>query len=119
MGSNTTGKQPGGATGKGFVKGDPRINRNGRPKAFDTLRAEAQRVAEEYVETKDGKKKQRVIKILEDMARNPKLYVDFLQIAYGKVPQSIELPLGGEGDYKLTVEVVQVAKPSEQDKEKE
>ena len=44
--SNTTPKQ-GGVTGKGFTKGDPRINRNGRPKSFDQLRALAQQIAHE------------------------------------------------------------------------
>ena len=39
--------QPGGITGKGFVKGDPRINRKGRPKSFDALRALAQEIAHE------------------------------------------------------------------------
>ncbi len=30
-----------------FTKGDPRINRNGRPKSFDALRALAQEIAHE------------------------------------------------------------------------
>jgi PBSX family phage terminase large subunit len=34
-----TEKLQGGITGKGFVKGDPRINRNGRPKKFDQWRS--------------------------------------------------------------------------------
>ena len=36
-------RKPGGK----FVKGDPRINRNGRPKSFDALRALAQEIAHE------------------------------------------------------------------------
>ena len=44
--SNTdanTGKVPGGP----FRKGDPRINRKGRPKSFDQLRSLAQEIAHE------------------------------------------------------------------------
>ena len=32
---------------KPFVKGDPRINRKGRPKSFDALRSLAQEIAHE------------------------------------------------------------------------
>lgn len=38
----------GGITGKGFVKGDPRINRKGRPKSFDALRARAIEISAAY-----------------------------------------------------------------------
>lgn len=39
-----------------FVKGDPRINRKGRPKGFDQLRALAQQIAAEVGATDaDGK----------------------------------------------------------------
>jgi len=32
-----------------FTKGDPRINRNGRPKSFDGLRTLARQIALEFV----------------------------------------------------------------------
>jgi hypothetical protein len=47
-------KTPGGITGKGFVKGDPRCNRNGRPKGFDELRRVAQQIVGEDVIWADG-----------------------------------------------------------------
>ncbi len=44
----------GGITGKGFVKGDPRINRGGRPRTFDAARALALKVGNEPITNKDG-----------------------------------------------------------------
>jgi len=44
-----TEKKAGGVTGKGFVKGDKRINRRGRPRSFDALRQLAQTIAHEDI----------------------------------------------------------------------
>ena len=81
-----------------FVKGDPRINRNGRPKAFDALRAVAHELANEIAKDKsgnpvkiDGKEVTVAEMILNQMARDPKQRAEFLEIAFGKVPIGIEL----------------------------
>jgi len=84
--------KPGGVTGKGFVKGDPRINRKGRPKSFDALRELAQQIAHEAVQVGDKK-----ITVTEAILRqwaqskNPQLQKGFLEIAYGKVPDQMQL----------------------------
>lgn len=67
-----------------FVKGDPRINRTGRPKAFDMLRSLSKKIAEEP--TPEGISQ--VEAILRGMTiSNP---VKFLEYAYGKVPDILE-----------------------------
>ena len=72
---------------KPFRKGDPRINRKGRPKGFDGLRELAQQIAHEAVNV--GDKKFTVVEaILRQWAqsKNAILQKGFLEIAYGKVP---------------------------------
>jgi hypothetical protein len=77
----TTKKVP----GTPFTKGDPRINRKGRPRSFDALRELAQSLAHEAVETQQGKMTAVEI-ILRQMAKDPKQRVQFLEYAFGKVP---------------------------------
>ena len=97
--SNTTTKQRGGVTGKGFVKGDPRINRNGRPKSFDALRALAQDIAHEKAKAGgnavviDGHSVTVAEAILRQWAqsKNPTLQRQFIEVAFGKVPQAVEI----------------------------
>jgi hypothetical protein len=81
---------PGGITGKGFVKGDPRINRRGRPRSFDTLRKLAIKIAGEMA---DEEEVTRVVKMLREMARsdNPSDRALFLAYAFGKPKDEIEL----------------------------
>ncbi len=109
--SNTTDNQrqkiPGGVTGKGFVKGDKRINRKGRPKSFDQLRALAQQIAHEPIS--EGNTITVAEAILRTMAKeNP---ARFVEIAYGKVPDQIEL--GGNEEKPITIKVVRVSRPED------
>ena len=105
--SNTTEKQQGGCTGKGFVKGDPRINRKGRPKRFDELRDLAITIAGEPFVDKHGKpvqfpgidravNKGEAILIQWAQSTDPRKQQLFIEYAYGKVPQKTELT-GGDG----------------------
>ena len=92
-------KKPGGITGKGFVKGDPRINRKGRPKSFDALRELAQQIANEPLTSADGKiKLTRVEMIMRDWAlsKNYQLQKAFIEIAFGKVPDQLDITTDGE-----------------------
>jgi hypothetical protein len=81
---------PGGITGKGFVKGDPRINRRGRPRSFDTLRKLAVKIAGEQAD--DEEEVTRVVLMLREMARseNPSDRALFLSYAYGKPKDEVE-----------------------------
>jgi len=81
-------KTPGGITGKGFVKGDSRINRKGRPRSFDEFRRVAQMIADEHVVGADGNTITRAELLLRRWSRskNPKLQMLFMEIAFGPVP---------------------------------
>jgi hypothetical protein len=90
--SYTTPKQPGGITGKGFVKGDPRINRKGRPRNFDAVREVFQSVAHEEIKDKNGN----ALLVIEAIARSwatskePMLQKAFVEYCFGKVPDKHE-----------------------------
>ena len=83
---------------KPFKKGDPRINRNGRPKSFDALRALAQEIAHEKAKAGgntvviDGHSVTVAEAILRQWAqsKNPTLQRQFIEVAFGKVPQPVE-----------------------------
>lgn len=75
-----------------FAKGDdPRRNTKGRPKDFDQLRKLFQEIAAE--EIADGNKQTitRVYNIGRAMSSDKKLMRDFLEFAFGKVPQAVEV----------------------------
>jgi len=94
----------GGITGKGFRKGDPRINRKGRPRSFDALRTLAQQIAHEEARSGgapvvvEGHKATVAEMILRQWAasKNPQLQRAFIEIAFGKVPDALDLTSGGE-----------------------
>ena len=98
--SNTVPKQL-----KPFTKGDPRINRNGRPKVFDMLREIGQRIAQEEITAKDG----RVMTVAEAVMRQWFTSKEFqkqkqaMEITFGKVPDQMEIS-GQNGD-RLIIQV--------------
>lgn len=100
-------------TGKPFVKGDPRINRKGRPKTFDAFRALAQQIAHEVVPAENrpgtvrvmdehGEIAEHIVTVAEAILRrwavsdDPQLQRAFIEIAYGKVPQNVDVTSGGQ-----------------------
>jgi hypothetical protein len=88
--------------GKPFEKGagkDPRINRKGRPKSFDALRALTQQIAHEEAKANgqpiviDGHTVTVTEAIMRQWAQSKdvRLVQAFIQYAYGKVPDVVKL----------------------------
>jgi hypothetical protein len=106
--SNTAGNT---ANPGAFKKGDPRINRKGRPVNFDALRELALQIAHEEAlsKGKDGAPGAPIVigghkvTVAEIVLREWFMSKDFqkqkaaLEIAYGKVPENIRLS-GPDGD---------------------
>ena len=97
-----------------FTKGDPRINRNGRPKSFDQLRNLAQAIAHETAKANgstvviDGHS----VTVAEAVLRQWFQSKDFakqkaaMEIAFGKVPQPVDLRGHDGGPIRSIQEVV-------------
>lgn len=87
-------------TGKGgFVKGDPRINRDGRPKHFDELRKLAQRIADEKIVSKDGTTAVSRIELMlkqMSMSGDARLILEFIKIAYGEERSQVDITTNGK-----------------------
>jgi hypothetical protein len=91
-----------------FKKGDKRINRKGRPKSFDALRQEAQKIAGEILASDSGNAISRINLILLDWAtsKDPRKQELFVSYAFGKVPQKEEITGADGGAQKMIIEVV-------------
>jgi len=95
-----------------FRKGDPRINRKGRPKSFDGLRSLAQEIAHEAAKQGnqpvviDG----HVVTVTEAIMRSwaiskdPRLQQKFIEVAYGQVPSVTRLE--GQDGGPMVIKVV-------------
>ncbi len=78
--------------GRPFTKGDPRINRNGRPRNFSGLRELAQTIANEtaLIDGQPIEINGQTVTVIEAILRtwasskNPMLQKAFVEIAYGK-----------------------------------
>lgn len=84
---------------KPFVKGDPRINRKGRPKSFDELRTLAKQIAHEPITAKvkeSGVEVSKRFTVIEAImrqwaqSRDPRLVQAFVNYAYGKAPDAAD-----------------------------
>lgn len=90
---------------KPFVKGDPRINRAGRPSDFGGLRRLAQEIAHEVAISKEqpvvinGKTITVTEVIMRQWAqsKDPRLQQKFIEIAFGKTPDIVEVS-GRDGE---------------------
>lgn len=89
---------------KPFTKGDARINRKGRPRNFDALRELAQQIAHEEA-LASGQPvviNGHVVTVAEAIMRqwaqskNYQLQKGFIEIAFGKVPDNIDITSGGD-----------------------
>ena len=92
-------KKPGGVTGKGFVKGDPRINHKGRPRvpknAAELNKLLAQIAAEEITNPNTGEQVRRIDALLRSMftskAPADRQYV--IDRMFGKIPQATDVTI--------------------------
>jgi hypothetical protein len=91
-----------------FVKGDPRINRKGRPKSFDKLRSLAVEMASEQAVDKNGepillhgKPVTNAQLIMYQWLTDKKYQKDFIEVAFGKVPQGVQLTGENGGAIKV------------------
>ena len=87
---------------KPFAKGDKRINRKGKPKDFTALRALAQTSAHEDIS--DGMTVTEAILRKWAGSKDPRLQLQFMEVAFGKVPSPVEI--GGKDGNDITVRIL-------------
>ena len=87
---------------KPFKKGDKRINRKGRPKTFDALRQLAQTIAHEDIS--DGMTVTEAILRKWAGSKDPRLQLQFMEVAFGKVQNPVEI--GGKDGNDITVRIL-------------
>jgi len=100
-----------------FKKGDPRINRKGRPKDFDKLRELAKAISHEVaISNKEpmninGKLVTVAEAILRQWAqsKDPRLQMAFVEFAYGKPPQQ-QVITGKDGPVEILVKYAEPRK---------
>lgn len=88
MGNNPTGKG-------GFGENKEHINRKGRPRSFDQLRKLAIKIANEQSPEQDDLTRLENLLRAYSNPRHPKSD-KFLEYAYGKVPDKLDVTSGGE-----------------------
>jgi hypothetical protein len=77
-----------------FTKGDSRINRNGRPKNFDAMREMARELGYEPVDIRsDAEAMSYIEAIFRDWMKSKNFHkqLAFIQYAFGKVPDKLEV----------------------------
>ena len=88
---------------KPFVKGDKRINRGGKPKNFEKLRKLAIKIAAEEAANTGMSRVQLMLTAMAS-SKHPSDRKLFLEYAYGKVREELDVTSKGE---KLTIRLVQ------------
>lgn len=115
--ANNNGKR---TIGKPFAKGDPRINRKGRPRSFQAFRELTQDVLHEEARDNNGQP----IVVNGHIATNAEMIVrswltdrkrqkDLVESAFGKVPLNVDLTSGGEINHIITVRREEKNKPDD------